>query len=332
MKKVVFTLILFQFVSMLLAIKRERLPEVSRPQKIAINGNRLYIAEAGSVLIYNLEKFKFLKRFGKRGEGPGEFQLIQNIFVKKDQLVVNSLKKILLFSINGDYIGEKRLSKIITRFMYPIKDNYVGAYIAGDFRGDGKVYYRIAFLDAKLNGIKTLAEKELPRKGKTTGRLKTDAVKDFFKPRFYEDRVYIGDTWRGFYIEVFSGNGEHIYTINKKYEKIKITEEQIKTILRRKKREDGVITSFTGRKVKYNFREYFPAYKDFAVQDDKIYVFTYRTKNEGQEVIIMDLNGEELGKAFATIAKINTIANGKYYYLKDNLDKEEWELFWEELH
>lgn len=332
MKKVIFTIILFQFVSMLLANKRVSLPEVFRPQKIAVNGNRLYIAETGSILIYNLENVKFLKRFGKRGEGPGEIQLIQNIFLKKDQLVVNSMKKILLFSVNGDYIGEKRLSKVFTRYIYPIKDNYVGAYIAGDLRGDGKVYYRIAFLDARLNQIKTLAERELPRKGKTTGRLKTDAVKDFFKPRFYEDRVYIGDTWKGFYIEVFSNNGERIYTINKKYEKIKITDEQIKNILRWKKKEDGFFTSLTGREIKYNFREYFPAYKDFTVQDDKIYVFTYKTNNERQEVIIMDLDGKELGKAFATIAKINAIANGKYYYLKDNLDKEEWELYWEELH
>jgi hypothetical protein len=147
----------------------------------------------------------------------------------------------------------------------------------------------------------------------------------------YNNRIYVGDTRKGFFIDVFDNSGNRLYSINKKYEKIKMTRDHIKDIREGNKENDRLYTNLTGGKIKHVFRDFFPAYKDFSVQDDKLYVFTYRKKNGKREVIIMDLSGKELGRTFVTITRINTIANGRYYYLKDNIETEEWELWWQEL-
>ena len=55
---------------------------------------------------------------------------------------------------------------------------------------------------------------------------------------------------------------------------------------------------------------------------------TYGTKNKKEEYIILDLKGNFLKKVFLpeTPSILAAIYNNKFYSLKDNEEKEEWEL------
>ena len=50
------------------------LPEIMQPSDLIVDGNHLYILDKDySISMYNIPSFKLVKKFGKRGEGPGEF-------------------------------------------------------------------------------------------------------------------------------------------------------------------------------------------------------------------------------------------------------------------
>jgi len=73
----------------------------------------------------------------------------------------------------------------------------------------------------------------------------------------------------------------------------------------------------------------------------KIYVQTYKQKGSLSEFFVFDFKGNLMKKVFLPTAsrykvKLNheiafTFYNNKYYYLKENLDAEEWELHMEEV-
>jgi hypothetical protein len=78
-----------------------------------------------------------------------------------------------------------------------------------------------------------------------------------------------------------------------------------------------------------------------AGKSGKIYVQTYKQKGSLSEFFVFDFKGNLMKKVFLPTAsrykvKLNheiafTFYNNKYYYLKENLDAEEWELHMEEV-
>ncbi len=49
--------------------------EFGQPGSINIGNGCIYIQEKTTVFIYNLEDYKFVNKFGKEGEGPGELKI-----------------------------------------------------------------------------------------------------------------------------------------------------------------------------------------------------------------------------------------------------------------
>ena len=47
---------------------------------------------------------KFLYSFGKRGEGPGEYRMVFNFFLKGKKVIVPDMNKIHFFDISGKYL------------------------------------------------------------------------------------------------------------------------------------------------------------------------------------------------------------------------------------
>ncbi len=85
------------------------------------------------------------------------------------------------------------------------------------------------------------------------------------------------------------------------------------------------------------FPEYLPVIRNILVIDKEIYVQTYKTKERLSEFFILDLNGSVLKTVFLPAAKWErklrptpavtyAFKDNKYYYLEENMDKEEWEL------
>ncbi|MCP4150222.1 MAG: 6-bladed beta-propeller [bacterium] len=77
------------------------------PQRILVSGDGtvyLYDDQNNRYYIFNKEG-KFVKAFGKRGEGPGEIKNFMNAFLQKDKLIVVDIDKIHYFSRDGQYLN-----------------------------------------------------------------------------------------------------------------------------------------------------------------------------------------------------------------------------------
>ena len=75
MKRVGLTLLVCLSGIFLWPEKTAVLPELQRPNMVLADSKQLYVADGASVLIYSLKDLKLRKKFGRKGEGPGEFKV-----------------------------------------------------------------------------------------------------------------------------------------------------------------------------------------------------------------------------------------------------------------
>jgi DNA-binding beta-propeller fold protein YncE len=131
MKKLCLIFMLFVFTGLIYAVKVVPMPDVTYPRVIVIEDDHMYIAETSTVYIYSLKDFKLIKKFGKVGEGPGEFipppqKYPLGISVSKDHLLVASRGRLSYFTKNGDYVKEIKIKDIRPKTFYPFGDTLFG--------------------------------------------------------------------------------------------------------------------------------------------------------------------------------------------------------------
>jgi hypothetical protein len=83
------------------------------------------------------------------------------------------------------------------------------------------------------------------------------------------------------------------------------------------------------------FPDHFPAVRDFFIDQDLIYIQTFQVKNQQAKWLVFDLRGNLKGTTFLPVTDFYTdhlplhgILDGLYYYLRENLEEEAWEINW----
>lgn len=90
----------------------------------------------------------------------------------------------------------------------------------------------------------------------------------------------------------------------------------------------------------YKFKEYFPAFFSFKIDNQKIYVTTYEKKEDNYEIVVLDPEGnilersfcfplhplQRISRRFVSYSNEYDIFDDNIYYLVENKDTEEWEL------
>jgi hypothetical protein len=294
-----------------------------RPHEINVDKNSIYITDMRTILVYSAKDFTLQTKFGRQGEGPGEFMGWPHIRVLDDAIVVDDPGRILYFKKDGSYVKERKIPREIT--LFPIKDHFFALNRVFDNEA-GKETRNIEIFDKDFKRTKTIYVRFVRKFEYESTVVKKDIqmVIPYFGVDTDGENIYIADSSKGFYIDVFSAGGDHRYTIKKNPGKIKLTQEY-----RDMKMEDWKGTKLWAenkRNFNYVFPEYFPDMKSFMVADQKIYVFTFREKDEKNECIILDRKGNVLKKTWLTVEKPFTIKNNKFYRLAENLEKEEYEL------
>jgi len=321
------------------------LPDILKPRMIAVDDDTIYITDQESLFVYSLSKFELVKRIGQKGKGPEEYVYTPYVQILKDKILLYDGFKFSLFEKknNGRLIIEKK-------FSFPVfKINLAGgSYICHQFTFDEKVrrFTEITAYDQNFKKIKSLYKKE--SKIKPLERVIKEAR--FAAPivtfQCWEDRIFLANGHKGFYIEIFDERGQSLKVIKKEYEKIKITESEKKRLIEDFKNRLNLRIQNRWEYFKKvagdfdkMFPEYFPAMQSISVSNNKLYVRTYKRKkgngNWKEEYVILDLKGNIVKKVFLPYAKTNLMSfkNGIFYYLemKDYEDGEEWELHYEKI-
>lgn len=299
--------------------------EVLKPTSIAVDDTQLYIVERTSIFIYSLKDYTFIKKFGKDGQGPREFAFHRNvplsIDVSSGDIIIYSFGKVSFFSKDGNFKREVKTKGLGWNFC-PLKERYVGY---SQTRENDILYSSINFFDSDFNRGKEIARLKYGDKSKNIEHLN-----GAFEFHINKNRIFVAAS-KEFVIDVLDQTGKKLYSIIREYKRVKfdpVFERKIHDMWKK-----GNPDNYEFFKNKLKFPDYFPAIRFFSMDDNKIYVVTWKREKNKIEFFILDLKGNLLKQKYmaAAFREEKTgffpmdISGGKLYQLVEG-EEETWEL------
>ena len=262
------------------------LPDLLRPRALYIDQERFYIFEHSSVSIYNRKTVSLISKFGKRGEGPGEFKTNPDFHIRgevlRDRLLIFSPNKISYYKKDGTLIEERTHSlpgtvyrlgkKFVTINQVPDNEKYVAYYL----------------IDSNYKKIKELSRFLFPI---VFGK-EWHCFIPYSYPRHYKDYIFFSGG-ADFEIKGFDDSGKNVYTIRKNYTRMKVTKERIANFHRYFRTDHPNNVMYDRFKNWFKFPKHLPALKNFLVSGGRVYAQTYKqNENKEYEVFIFKLDGK----------------------------------------
>ncbi|MGB9906636.1 MAG: 6-bladed beta-propeller [Candidatus Saccharicenans sp.] len=216
-----------------------------------------------AVFIYN-SSGRFLRKFGRPGQGPGELGPVQSISVSGDTVMINDLsRKISIFSRNGDFIRSFSTKGYLLYFPRFDREGNIYAFEPGWLEERPTV--RLLKFDSQMNLIMEITRYPIPE---------PDKPFDPFAPfpywqRTSDDRLVFGRP-ESYELEFYDSDGKLWRKVTRAFSPVRITEEEKE---RQKRNFSGEI----------QFRlEYHPAFGRFICDDKgRLFVQTFEQSSPG---------------------------------------------------
>ncbi len=301
-------------------------PGLINPDEIKIDNGQIYFTDGVNIHIYSLADFKFIKKFGKQGEGPQEFlkhpQIALAVDVSTDSITVNGMARLSYFTKAGEFKKAVKTPWQHGRFI-PFGDSFVGWRA---LRMENVTYGTLNILDSNFEDPIELFRRKNPPQGGEIHLLRDPRIR-----RVYKDRLFTA-VKKDFVIDVYNGKGKMVSSIVREYEKRKVTDADKEGIMDYFRKDPRFRAVFERFKKRLRFPAYFPAIRDFCVDGGKLYVRTYKKSKGKTEFFVLNLEGKLLKTVFLPIVEKDgkesypyTVKNETVYQLIENPD-EEWEL------
>ena len=309
------------------------LPQLYGPSDITVDEERIYITQRATIFIFARDDYRLMGRFGKKGEGPGEFKLGDDntvfLAVRADDLLVNSVGRISYFNKDGTFIKERINTAGL--WLEPLGTNFVG--MKRQYEKDNTRYRKIYIYNANLE-----KGKEIYREfDGIQPRLKIIEAVTWPSSWIYnvgDGKIFVANKEET--IHVFDEQGDKLYDIRIPYKRIKVTP-AIKEKYLRYYREVEPYWRARWERLKgwYRFPDYLPVIQYYVVKDGHLYVLTYREQEGKSEFLVLDEKGNLIQAVYVNIKREGTSAFNVYpfdikdntiYQLVDNADTEQTEL------
>ena len=325
MRRIIIILILLVLAQFLLTGKTVPLQDLEKPGHMAVDGNRIYIADRATVSIYSLTDFTLIKKFGKEGDGPQEFKRgITFVDAQTDDLFLISAGKVSYFTKDGTFKKELRTLSPEMK-VKSLGEGFAGGRMVSE---NGKLYISIGIYDADLKRIKDLHQQEYEAQ---VGGKGTKIFAHILPFQVSGDFLFIakGDD---FVIDVLDKAGDKQYTITYDYKRLKVTDadkERVMDFLKTNPETKPYLEMLKP----IIFPDYFPAIQNYYAADGKVYVFTYKRAEGKSEYFIFDTRGKFLKQSvipYAFMTPVDeypaAIKNGILYQLIENEATDAWDL------
>lgn len=305
-----------------------RLPQVMRPNYIACTDQRVYVVEQSSkVHIYGRgpKGMAFEKTFGQAGEGPAEFGWIHQIRPLKEHLEIPTEGKFARFSLDGQFLDEIKLPmRVFKNAIYHIGENY----LARDCQFDNKeTTTTINLYDKDLKLIREIGVHKA-----AGGVSKINLAAEYYSARVVGEQIYLVESGKVTIVRIYDQNGAQKRAVRLPLPPMKMTDALKETIIKPMKEDPQKKSRWAAFEARLAFPDHTPGLDYFMVVDGKFVVRTYKYRNDAVEFAIFDLQGKELQRVFLpntgrlNIGCLFCFFQGRFYYLKENLDEEVWEL------
>jgi hypothetical protein len=325
--KIVIIFICLSFVLHVFGEKLTTLPLLQKPENFIVGENLICINKGAEVFLYNLNDFKFIKKFGRNGEGPEEFKpffpLGLRINLLKEKIMIESQGKLSFYTLKGELIKEMPLLPTYSKLEL-LEDRFIAT--SGIL--SNKISHNVAkILDVDFIELKTFYHDEAKYHQEKQG---TNYASTWIYDVSETKCFIVGSS--DFKIDVFNKNGDSLYYISLKYNRLKFSQDFINAWFRRIKKRLGM-NAYDYMKKKVRWPEFFPAISDMIVDDGHVYVITWQRKEEKSETFIFNLEGKLVEKTWLPLKNYDgvvffpySIDNNCLYQLIENEDTQEWEL------
>jgi len=205
------------------------LPDLDKPSSLKVDNSQIYIVDGARILIYSRKDFHLIKKLGRGGEGPGEFKSYHGgrqrlyIDVQSDEIWVSSNEKLSVFYKNFvlkedhkipaqiGYNNKVRNHMVSSNYYWEKNPSTTEQIILFKRKNKDYAYTKMIYKTGPGNGR---------LKGLNPGK-KNDyqMIPHNFDVQVWEDKIFIGDTSKGFFFAVFDQQGNPLYEIRKKSRK-----------------------------------------------------------------------------------------------------------------
>jgi len=210
-------------------------------------------------------KGSFLTSFCRRGQGPGEIEWGSMVLVNPQGEIMAkdiSKQKFLVYDREGNFLREIHM-KSFFHMIVPLQN---GRYFItwGEDTPELRKQF-VGLCNAKFEGVKKLDTFQYPNVMFVKGPVNRDRLEYALS----EDRIYIGNTERGYEIHVHDLEGDLLRKIRKEYKPVKVSEEYKKDYFARFPEEDPIIANLY-------FKENWPPFRNlFADDEGRLFVLTF---------------------------------------------------------
>jgi len=245
----------------------------------------IYVSDTKEMHIKVFDKNgKFLRVFGKAGQGPGEIGRITNIqLTAKNELLVNDgrNRKIQYFSLDGEFIRSKDIGKI--RALGVFCDSNENYYIATGTPRPPNPSYELLKYDSDMNLITTIAKIPAQDPAKPLNPLML-----IFRYQVMDDNCLLYGYPASYELQIFNPKGKVIKKIIRDYNPVPVSEVE---------KEEWQKSIRLERKIE--FPRYHPAFTYFIMDDERrIFVHTWEKPDSGEGYFsdVFDSDGRYLAK------------------------------------
>lgn len=328
-KKIIFLLLLLFLCGITSAKNSATLEQLINPNKIAVKDHQIYIADFPHIYIYSLKDFSLLKKFGKKGAGPGEFLPRSSkdrlyIYILSDAIFVESKGRVSFFTLNGDFLKEFNTAASGYKFQ-PCQNRFLGKKKIAE---NQTIYGTLNLFDSNFKRLKEVYRVKYPIQ---PGREILVFNPDDFRYYSGKNHLYVRDT-KNFAVKIYNKNFQPVSILERdNYSLRKILPDDIKKMhfvfkVSLKERYEEL-------KHRLKFPGTFAAIRNIIIDNDKLYIITFKKQESGVECFIYTLEGTFVRELPIPLKSENilqyypyTIYNGILYQLIENEETEKWEL------
>jgi len=264
----------------------------------------------GCIKVFD-NKGKFIRRFGKKGQGPGEIQSFRGMSLSGDLITINDVS-------NSRFSYFNKLGECVKQIPI-VKNRSSGAqadskgFIFGDILSfEDDILLKLIKFDQEFKPIKTIKAIEMPKQA-PPGILMEYI---YFKVRD-DDSLVWGRNFK-YEINIMNRDGKLVRRIVRDFDPVKITVKNLKQEMEKRYPGRPIPKNFS---IPSHFPKHFPVFYYFTCDDEgRIYVCHFFNKGEDSIYDVFDPEGRYFAKLSLPQNEILTvIKNGKAYFMvKEN--------------